>query len=236
MASLFDILVNLGAKLAIHPFFLLVDGHRLLLSFFFEIEIISYSSLVHVGFQRGAHCLLHSTNEWLVHHVLVSEVRHLAAAWGVCVSTKVALLLLLGLLSCLDPLLIFGELAMALLCLAHELFSLWAFFHVLTLLLDASKDMADIILAVDSCWRPHLCHLCVSIVVPCLLSLTELAFSFMLNQSSDIAEIMTRLILARVHSLPLAITTPSDVECPLPVLHEFVVGVVWANEDSGLCL
>lgn len=60
--------------------------------------------------------------------------------------------------------------------------------------------------------------------------------SFMLNQSSYIAEVMTRLILARIHSLSFAITTPSDMECPLAVLHKFVVGVVRANEDSGLCL
>lgn len=125
---------------------------------------------------------------------------------------------------------------MTLLCLAHELFSLWAFFHVLMLILDASKDMANIILAVNSCWRPRLSHLCIGIVVPCLLSLSELALSFMLNQSSNIAVVMTRLILARIHSLSLAITTTSDMECPLPVLHEFVVGVVRANEDSGLCL
>ena len=54
----------------------------------------------------------------------------------------------------------------------------------------------------------------------------------MLDELGDIAEVVARLVLALVHSLAFPVTAASDMELPLSILHQLVVRVEWAHENS----
>lgn len=115
-----------------------------------------------------------ATHEWLVHPILVTEVRHLIACWSVDVTTKLLLFGFLGLLSSLDPGLVLRELSMALLCLLLELLTPRALFHVVLAVHDIGEHMGHIILAVDHIWITILGHLDICIIINCFLSGFEL--------------------------------------------------------------
>jgi len=54
----------------------------------------------------------------------------------------------------------------------------------------------------------------------------------MLDERRDIAKVVARLILALVHSLAFPIPAPGDMELPLTILHQLMVLIERANEDS----
>ena len=136
---------------------------------------------------------------------------------------------------------------MALLCLLFEFFPPGAFLHVVLTFSDGSKNMRDIVLAVDSHRVPRFGHVWISVVEPGLLIFFEFApiifkqskklnFGylriFMLDKRRDIAKVVAGLILALVHCFAFSITTPGDMELPLTILHQLMVLIERANEDS----
>jgi hypothetical protein len=105
--------------------------------------------------------------------------------------------------------------------------------------------VANIILAVNSRWVTRLGHLQICVVVNCFLRGFELTskkkdqeiyrnlLGFMLNELGDIAVEVAGLVLALVNSLAFPIAAPSDVELPLAILHQLVILVERAYENSG---
>ena len=65
---------------------------------------------MYIGLSRALHRFLIPSNKWLIHHILVSQLRHLVATWSIDIASENTLLDSFGILSCQDPLLVLSEL------------------------------------------------------------------------------------------------------------------------------
>lgn len=176
-----DVVVDLLAEVLVHLLLEFVVSHVLVADFLFYVEIVGHSSFVDVGFQRGLDCVSDASDEGLVHHVLVSKVRHLVAGGSVDVATELALLCFLSFLSRLNPVLVLLELSRALLSFPVELVSLRAVLQVLFAFVDGAEDVSYVIFTVDHHRLSRLGNLWISVVKPSLHGLTVFALSLMLN-------------------------------------------------------
>lgn len=144
-----QIVMDFLDQLLIDLFLLLFDRHALLPNLLVKVHVVGDALLVDVGLMTRLDSVLHSSNEWLVHHVLVPEVRHLVAGGRVDIASELLLLFLLGLLRRPNPLLVLAELLVAHFHLAFMLFALWALKHVVVALGDGAEHVSNLVLAVD---------------------------------------------------------------------------------------
>ena len=123
---------------------------------------------------------------------------------------------------------------MTLLVLFHALYSFWTFLHVIVTIINILENMANIVVAIDSNRWSAPGNLRVGVVEPCFLGFSKFTFSFMFHQSRDISEVVTTLVLTRIHRLAFAVAASSDMEAPFTIFHQLMVLVERANENPCL--
>ena len=119
---------------------------------------------------------------------------------------------------------------MALSSLPLELLLLGTDLHVLLTLLDRLELVADVVLAVDGARSPSLQVGWVVVVVqhPTFESLRAVRV-LMVDEFLLVTEVVKRVVLASPDDLASPVPAAGDVELPLAVRHQTVVGVEWAD-------
>ena len=141
------------------------NSHLFFFFLFFDFKIISYMPLMNIGFSRWNDSVFCTSEERLIHLILVSQFRHLVALWGIRIATKPILLSSFCLLGSFNPLFIVCKHFMALLSFLHELSFLWTYMLVRITIINWSEWVGDFILAINSKGLPHLHYFFIFIVV-----------------------------------------------------------------------